>query len=77
MFSNVYNLHSIGLRYFNLYDPKQDPNNPHASVVPLFVAAALKKKDQKYLETELRYVILSMLKMRYRLILKACLMEES
>ncbi|OUT99631.1 MAG: LPS biosynthesis protein WbpP [Flammeovirgaceae bacterium TMED32] len=47
VFSNVYNLHSIGLRYFNIYGPKQDPNNPYAAVVPLFVAAALKKERPK------------------------------
>ena len=47
VFSNVYNLHSIGLRYFNIYGPKQDPNNPYAAVVPLFIAAALKKERPK------------------------------
>ena len=47
VFSNVYNLHSIGLRYFNIYGPKQDPNNPYAAVVPLFIDAALKKERPK------------------------------
>ena len=40
-------MHSIGLRYFNIYGPKQDPNNPYAAVVPLFIAAALKKERPK------------------------------
>ena len=73
VFSNVYNLHSIGLRYFNIYGPKQDPNNPYAAVVPLFIDAALKKERPKIFGMGQRPVILPMLKMRYRPILKGML----
>lgn len=36
VFSKVYDFHSIGLRYFNVFGPKQNPNNPYAAVIPLF-----------------------------------------
>lgn len=47
VFSKVYGLHTIGLRYFNIYGPKQDPHNPYAAVIPLFISAALKKESPK------------------------------
>lgn len=47
VFSKVYGLHTIGLRYFNIYGPKQDPNNPYAAVIPLFISAALKRERPK------------------------------
>jgi UDP-N-acetylglucosamine 4-epimerase len=31
----------IGLRYFNVFGKKQDPNGPYAAVIPLFIKAAL------------------------------------
>jgi UDP-N-acetylglucosamine 4-epimerase len=36
VFSRVYNFHSIGLRYFNIFGPKQNQNNPYAAVIPIF-----------------------------------------
>jgi UDP-N-acetylglucosamine 4-epimerase len=36
VFSKVYGLNTIGLRYFNIFGPKQNPNNPYAAVIPLF-----------------------------------------
>lgn len=36
VFSKVYGFHTIGLRYFNVFGPKQNPNNPYAAVIPLF-----------------------------------------
>ncbi len=42
VFSRVYGLHTIGLRYFNIFGPKQNPNNPYAAVIPLFMKAAMK-----------------------------------
>ena len=32
-----YNLDTIGLRYFNVFGPKQNPNGPYAAVIPLFI----------------------------------------
>ncbi len=36
VFSRVYGLNTIGLRYFNVFGPKQNPNNPYAAVIPIF-----------------------------------------
>lgn len=36
IFSRVYGFNSIGLRYFNIFGPKQNPNNPYAAVIPIF-----------------------------------------
>lgn len=36
VFSRVYGLHTLGLRYFNIFGPKQNPNNPYAAVIPIF-----------------------------------------
>ena len=36
VFSKVYDFHSIGLRYFNIFGPRQNPNNPYAAVIPIF-----------------------------------------
>lgn len=42
VFSKVYNFHTIGLRYFNVFGPRQNPNGPYAAVVPIFIESALK-----------------------------------
>ncbi len=39
VFSKVYGLHTIGLRYFNVFGPKQNPDNPYAAVIPIFCKA--------------------------------------
>jgi UDP-N-acetylglucosamine 4-epimerase len=36
VFSKVYGFHTIGLRYFNVFGPKQNANNPYAAVIPIF-----------------------------------------
>lgn len=41
VFSSLYGFHTIGLRYFNVFGPRQDPNGPYAAVIPLFIRAAL------------------------------------
>lgn len=41
VFSKVYDFHSIGLRYFNVFGPKQNPLNPYAAAIPLFMKAAM------------------------------------
>jgi UDP-N-acetylglucosamine 4-epimerase len=42
VFSRVYHFHTIGLRYFNVFGPKQNPKGPYAAVIPLFIESALK-----------------------------------
>ena len=42
VFSKTYtDFEYIGLRYFNVFGPKQDPNGAYAAVIPLFFKAAL------------------------------------
>lgn len=37
VFADVYKIDVIGLRYFNIFGPRQDPDGPYAAVIPLFV----------------------------------------
>jgi UDP-N-acetylglucosamine 4-epimerase len=37
IFSKAYGLETIGLRYFNVFGRRQDPNGAYAAVIPLFV----------------------------------------
>ena len=41
VFSKTYGLDFIGLRYFNVFGPRQNPNNPYAAVIPIFSRAFL------------------------------------
>ena len=45
IFSKVYGFHTIGLRYFNIFGPKQNPNNPYAAVIPIFCKAFIEKSS--------------------------------
>ncbi len=40
-FQDAYGVETIGLRYFNVFGPRQDPNGPYAAVIPKWVAALL------------------------------------
>lgn len=44
IYTNVYKLEMIGLRYFNIFGPRQSPNGPYAAVIPLFIRALLEKE---------------------------------
>lgn len=44
VFGRTYGLSSIGLRYFNVFGPRQDPNGAYAAVIPKWVAAMLDGK---------------------------------
>ncbi|MBT4349482.1 SDR family oxidoreductase [bacterium] len=39
VFSHIYDLETVCLRYFNVFGPQQDPNSPYSAVIPLFVKA--------------------------------------
>jgi len=41
LFKDLYGLNTIGLRYFNVYGPRQDPNSEYAAVIPRFVTRLL------------------------------------
>ncbi len=39
VYQSCFDLEFVGLRYFNVYGPRQDPNGPYAAVVPRFISA--------------------------------------
>ncbi|MFG6461622.1 SDR family oxidoreductase [Roseateles sp. DXS20W] len=41
VFGDAYGLQCIGLRYFNVFGPRQDPNGAYAAVIPKWAAAIL------------------------------------
>ena len=42
VFGRVYNLPCVGLRYFNVFGPRQDPEGAYAAVIPKWLAALIK-----------------------------------
>ena len=45
VFEKNYNLKTIGLRYFNVFGKRQDPNGAYAAVIPKWVASILNNKE--------------------------------
>lgn len=44
LFSSLYGMTLVGLRYFNIFGPRQSPDGPYAAVIPRFIQALLSKK---------------------------------
>ncbi|MDD5687460.1 MAG: SDR family oxidoreductase [Elusimicrobia bacterium] len=44
VFSKIFGLETVSLRYFNVFGPRQDPESKYAVVVPLFIYCGLKNK---------------------------------
>jgi len=44
VFQRTFGLNYIGLRYFNVFGPKQNLNNPYAAVIPLFCKAFIENQ---------------------------------
>jgi UDP-N-acetylglucosamine 4-epimerase len=42
VFAACYGFKSVGLRYFNVFGPRQDPDGPYASVIPAWLGALLR-----------------------------------
>ena len=42
VFGRCYGMQTIGLRYFNVFGPRQDPNGAYAAVIPRWIAAMLR-----------------------------------
>ena len=42
VFGKTYGLQSMGLRYFNVFGPRQDPNGAYAAVIPKWIASMIK-----------------------------------
>lgn len=47
IFSKTYGLSCIGLRYFNVFGRRQDPNGAYAAVIPLFVKQFMNHESPK------------------------------
>lgn len=45
VFANCYGFQTIGLRYFNVFGPRQDPEGAYAAVIPKWVDALIKGAD--------------------------------
>lgn len=73
VFYRAFNFNSIGLRYFNVFGPNQDPDNPYAAVIPLFCKSfirdskprifgdGLTSRDFTFIENVVQANILSLL----------------
>jgi UDP-glucose 4-epimerase len=44
VFTRVYGLPTVSIRYFNVFGPRQDPTSQYAAVIPAFIAAILAGK---------------------------------
>jgi len=45
VFSKTYGLNYVGFRYFNVFGPKQSPDNPYAAVIPIFCKAFMEGRQ--------------------------------
>ena len=45
VFSRTYGFKTIGLRYFNVFGKRQDPDGAYAAVIPKWTASAIKKEE--------------------------------
>jgi UDP-N-acetylglucosamine 4-epimerase len=41
VFASLYGLKTVGLRYFNVFGPRQDPNGAYAAVIPRWIASLI------------------------------------
>lgn len=44
VFSDIYGLSTVSLRYFNVFGPRQDPASEYAAVIPKFITAILSRR---------------------------------
>jgi len=47
LYSGLYGLETVSLRYFNVYGPRQDPKSEYAAVIPRFVTACLQGESPR------------------------------
>ncbi len=45
IFSKLYGLETVSLRYFNVFGPRQNPESKYSAVIPIFIDALLKEKS--------------------------------
>jgi len=44
VFSELYGIRTVSLRYFNVFGPRQDPDSPYAAVIPRFITRLLRSE---------------------------------
>jgi nucleoside-diphosphate-sugar epimerase len=47
MFTQLYGLETVTIRYFNVFGPRQDPSSPYSGVISLFISALCEGKRPK------------------------------
>ena len=45
LYARCYGVQTIGLRYFNVFGPRQDPGGAYAAVIPLWIAALIERRQ--------------------------------
>jgi len=47
MFTRLYGLQTVSIRYFNVFGPRQDPSSPYSGVISVFATALLENRSPK------------------------------
>ena len=47
MFTRLYGLETVSIRYFNVFGPRQDPSSPYSGVISVFATALLENRPAK------------------------------
>jgi UDP-N-acetylglucosamine/UDP-N-acetyl-alpha-D-glucosaminouronate 4-epimerase len=47
MFTKLYGLETVTIRYFNVFGPRQDPSSPYSGVISLFIRALFEDRQPK------------------------------
>jgi len=47
MFTRLYGLETVSIRYFNVFGPRQDPSSPYSGVISVFATALLENRPPK------------------------------
>ncbi|HEY7195356.1 MAG TPA: SDR family oxidoreductase [Gemmatimonadales bacterium] len=47
MFTQLYGLETVTIRYFNVFGPRQDPSSPYSGVISVFATALLQNRSPK------------------------------
>ncbi|MBP9864952.1 MAG: SDR family oxidoreductase [Candidatus Omnitrophica bacterium] len=45
LFSNLYGLETVSLRYFNVFGPRQNPESVYSAVIPIFIDCLVKRRS--------------------------------
>jgi UDP-N-acetylglucosamine/UDP-N-acetyl-alpha-D-glucosaminouronate 4-epimerase len=45
MFTKLYGLETVSIRYFNVFGPRQDPSSPYSGVISVFATALLENRS--------------------------------